>query len=85
MTQQKANSQMSFGAAVSTCFRKYATFKGRARRSEYWYWALFQILLGFVLIGIDYSAGLIVLDALLFLMMWESLPRFLAWWCSCPI
>lgn len=62
MTQQKANSQMSFGAAVSTCFRKYATFKGRARRSEYWYWALFQILVGFVLIGIDYSVGLIVLD-----------------------
>lgn len=53
---------MSFGAAVSTCFRKYATFEGRARRSEYWYWALFQILVGFVLIGIDYSVSLIVLD-----------------------
>lgn len=57
-----SNSQMSFGAAVSTCFRKYATFKGRARRSEYWYWFLFNILVSFVLLGIDYSAHLVVLE-----------------------
>lgn len=31
---------MSFGAAVSTCFSKYATFSGRARRSEYWWFVL---------------------------------------------
>ena len=28
---------MGFQEAVSTCFRKYATFTGRARRTEYWY------------------------------------------------
>lgn len=55
-----SNPQMSFSAAVSTCFRKYATFKGRARRSEYWYWYLFNILVGVVLIAIDYSAHLVV-------------------------
>lgn len=26
------------------CFRKYATFSGRARRSEYWYFILFNFL-----------------------------------------
>lgn len=60
MTQMSSNPQMSFGAAVSTCFRKYATFQGRARRSEYWYWCLFNILVDFVLIAIDYSAYLVV-------------------------
>lgn len=31
---------MSFTTAVSTCFGKYATFGGRARRSEYWWFTL---------------------------------------------
>jgi uncharacterized membrane protein YhaH (DUF805 family) len=35
---------MSFGAAVRTVFSKYATFSGRARRSEYWWFYLFSIL-----------------------------------------
>ncbi len=35
---------MSFGQAVSSVFSKYATFSGRARRSEYWYWILFTVL-----------------------------------------
>jgi uncharacterized membrane protein YhaH (DUF805 family) len=35
---------MGFGQAVSTVFSKYATFSGRARRSEYWWWYLFTIL-----------------------------------------
>ena len=28
---------MSFGEALKTCFKKYATFSGRARRSEFWW------------------------------------------------
>lgn len=39
---------MSFGQAVSTVFSKYATFTGRARRAEFWWWVLFQILVGIV-------------------------------------
>jgi uncharacterized membrane protein YhaH (DUF805 family) len=35
---------MSFGAAISTCFRKYATFDGRATRSEFWWFYLFVTL-----------------------------------------
>ena len=34
----------SFGEAITVCLSKYATFKGRASRSEYWYFALFYFL-----------------------------------------
>jgi uncharacterized membrane protein YhaH (DUF805 family) len=40
---------MGFVDAVKTCFAKYADFNGRARRAEYWYWALFMILVSVVL------------------------------------
>lgn len=33
--------RMTFKKAVNNCLRKYATFKGRARRSEYWWFMLF--------------------------------------------
>lgn len=32
---------MGLKEAVSTVFRKYAVFNGRAMRSEFWYWTLF--------------------------------------------
>lgn len=32
---------MGFGAAVGACMRKYGTFRGRARRSEFWWFFLF--------------------------------------------
>lgn len=38
---------MSFGEAIKTCFEKYAVFSGRARRSEFWYFYLFYILVAF--------------------------------------
>ncbi len=37
---------MGFGEAINTCFNKYVTFSGRARRPEYWYWVLFGVLVG---------------------------------------
>lgn len=41
---------MTFGQAVRTCLReKYATFQGRASRSEYWWFMLFYMLVVFVL------------------------------------
>jgi len=39
---------LGFGEAVKTCLRKFATFKGRARRSEYWWFALFGAIVSFV-------------------------------------
>lgn len=35
---------MTFTDAVRSAFRNYATFDGRARRSEFWFFALFTIL-----------------------------------------
>ena len=37
---------MNFGQAIATCLGKYATFSGRASRSEFWWFTLFQLLLG---------------------------------------
>ncbi|MFC6282645.1 MULTISPECIES: DUF805 domain-containing protein [Polaromonas] len=36
---------MNFGQAISTCFSKYATFSGRASRSEFWWFMLFEVIL----------------------------------------
>jgi uncharacterized membrane protein YhaH (DUF805 family) len=35
---------MNFGEAIKSGFGNYATFRGRAPRSEYWYWTLFSVL-----------------------------------------
>ena len=48
---------MGFTEAVRTGFAKYATFSGRAARSEYWYWTLFVFVV---------SIGLAIIDNLLF-------------------
>jgi len=40
-----------------TCLKKYATFQGRARRREYWFFILFSFLLGI---------GAAILDAAFF-------------------
>lgn len=40
---------MGFTDAVKSVFSKYATFSGRARRSEYWYFYLFVTLVELVL------------------------------------
>ena len=40
------NSADSFIGAIKTCFNKYATFEGRAGRSEYWFWYLFTLIVG---------------------------------------
>ena len=35
---------MTMGEAVQSVFSKYATFSGRAVRSEFWWWVLFSII-----------------------------------------
>jgi uncharacterized membrane protein YhaH (DUF805 family) len=35
---------MTFQESITTCFRKYADFSGRASRSEYWWFMLFYFL-----------------------------------------
>lgn len=40
---------MTFTTAIQSCFQKYATWQGRARRSEFWWFALFVFGGNFVL------------------------------------
>jgi len=35
---------MSFGEAIRTVFHRYAELTGRAARAEFWWWALFNLL-----------------------------------------
>lgn len=45
---------MNFPTAFKTCFlEKYATFSGRAARSEYWYFVLFIFLVNILTATID--------------------------------
>jgi len=41
-------------------FKKYATFSGRARRAEYWYFSLFNIIIGGIIAGMDLLIGIII-------------------------
>lgn len=53
----------SFVEAIKTGFSKYVTFKGRARRSEYWYWQLFATLASFVVGGWSFIPSVVQLAA----------------------
>ena len=44
---------MSFREAIKVCFQKYFTFSGRARRTEYWSFALFCFLVSIILHFLD--------------------------------
>lgn len=37
---------MTFEESIKQCFRQYASFQGRASRSEYWWFVLFTLLGG---------------------------------------
>ena len=50
---------MSFGESVKTCFQKYVTFKGRARRSEYWWFWLLNLIVSIVTLVLDYKLDMI--------------------------
>jgi uncharacterized membrane protein YhaH (DUF805 family) len=49
---------MDFTEAVKTVYGKYATFTGRARRSEYWWWALYMLITGSIVALVESSMGL---------------------------
>jgi uncharacterized membrane protein YhaH (DUF805 family) len=44
--------------ALKRGFQKYATFSGRASRSEYWYWVLANLIVYLVLYGLTIGLGL---------------------------
>ena len=57
---------MSFLDAVQSGFKNYFNFKGKASRSEFWYWVLFTLLLSVVLGAIE-------------AMIWPVPPSTLDW------
>ncbi|GAA1826181.1 DUF805 domain-containing protein [Agromyces salentinus] len=42
----------TLGQAIKRFFTKYATFSGRASRSEYWWWTLANVIITTVLYGV---------------------------------
>jgi len=50
-----ANSPIEY---IQKCFRLYIDGKGRARRAEYWWWALFSVVLSIVATVVDLSFGM---------------------------
>ena len=87
---------MSFSQALSVCFSKYATFKGRASRPEFWWFALFNFLLVMLAELADASmvtTPLLTLFVYLFLFtpgLSVSIRRchdsdHSGWWILCPV
>ena len=60
------------------CLQHYADFTGRARRSEYWYFVLFNFIVS-ILIGLSLGviAGLLNVPALVYLVHLWSLAVFI--------
>ena len=61
--------RMGFGEAIQTCFEKYATFDGRARRSEFWFFTLFRWLVAFFAVFADAAANITLFAILSWLLL----------------
>lgn len=56
---------MTFFDSIRICFSKYAEFRGRASRPEFWWFALFVVLLGSAFEYVSETAAAIFLIAVL--------------------
>ena len=66
-TIKKEKKIIGFGEAIQSVFSKYATFSGRARRSEYWYFVLLQVIVTAVLNGLYSATESVAFSAILVL------------------
>lgn len=55
---------MTFQQSVRTCLNKYIDVEGRAPRSEYWWFFLFALIVGFATGMIDAVLGTAILNPL---------------------
>lgn len=55
---------MDFQTAVRTCLNKYVVISGRARRSEYWWFVLFNLIGGVIMSIVDSVLGIELLNGL---------------------
>jgi uncharacterized membrane protein YhaH (DUF805 family) len=53
---------LTFPDAVRACWSKYATFSGRATRSEYWFFVLFAFLVVVAASILDSMLNLVVFE-----------------------
>lgn len=76
---------MTFVDSIKTCFNKYATFEGRAKRSEFWWFWLACFVVGYVpVIGWIASLGaLIPIIAVGVRRLHDT--NHCGWWLLCPI
>ena len=49
---------MDIQQSIKTCFKKYATFEGRASRSEFWWFQVFYLMVTIVAVFLDYGFGI---------------------------
>lgn len=61
------------GNAISVCFSKYATFSGRATRSEFWYFYLFYAIMYVVGMIVASAAGSSAVQYLFIVPLWLPL------------
>lgn len=66
---------MNFTDAVKVCFNKYVEFKGRASRSEFWWFQLFYVLIALIGTMINPVLGGIVYLALFLPLLAVSVRR----------
>lgn len=80
---------MTFGESVTTCFTKYFQLKGRAPRSEYWWFGLFIFLVNIVGAFFGEMTSMIIFLAF-FIPSWTVTVRRLhdrdrsGWWSVLP-
>ena len=48
---------MNFTKSIEICFKKFATFDGRARKSEFWWFQLFCLIVELIGIIFDHLMG----------------------------
>lgn len=66
---------MNFGQSIATCYKKYFVFSGRARLSEYWWFALFS---GLVAIPVFIFSVAMVLTMNIYMVMFPWVIFFFA-------
>ena len=69
----EANPQVGFIDAIKLAFKNYVNFNGRSRRSEYWWFVLFNIIIEIII----YILAKLITPNLIFLLSISGLIAFL--------
>ena len=70
----EANPQVGFIDAIKLAFKNYVNFNGRSRRSEYWWFVLFNIIIEIIIFILS---ALITKNLIFLLYIMALLPFFL--------